>query len=113
MLLSRKAPELVDISTGLGGSVDAMQSKAAPTNKDSSCPLTARIAPDLPVDPRVWIFSKMIRTLWLTIAGLAVLGALFAFVPVVLSPIRHIREMPEADDDTPSAGATEAEAAGA
>ncbi len=48
------------------------------------------------------------NTIWV-----GALGALFAFVPVVLSPIRHIREMPEADDDgSPVAGATEAEAAG-
>jgi hypothetical protein len=33
LVLTRKAPELVDISTGLGGPVDAMQSKAASTNK--------------------------------------------------------------------------------
>jgi len=36
---------------GACGSVDAVQSKAESTNKDSSCPLTARIALDLPVDP--------------------------------------------------------------
>jgi hypothetical protein len=33
LVLTRKAPELVDISTGLGGSVDATQRKAASTNK--------------------------------------------------------------------------------
>jgi hypothetical protein len=32
-LLTRAAPELVDIGTGLGGPVDAMQSRAASTNK--------------------------------------------------------------------------------
>ena len=56
--MTRRAPELIDIGTGLGGPVDAIPSKAASTNKISSCPLTARIAPDLPVDPRVWILSN-------------------------------------------------------
>jgi MFS family permease len=49
------------------------------------------------------------NTIWV-----GALGSIIAFVPVALSPVRHIREMPEAvDDGAPAAGVQEAGAAGA
>jgi hypothetical protein len=47
-------------------------------------------------------------TIWV-----AAIGSLFAFVPVALSPVRHIVDMPApADDDAPAESA-DAEPAGA
>jgi hypothetical protein len=41
------------------------------------------------------------NTIWV-----AAIGSLFAFLPVALSPVRHIVEMPEQAEDGSDAGAT-------